>query len=216
MISEYSWWGDEITPKMFKDQLYANGKGGPVKVKINSPGGEVIAATMIKSMLQDYPGQVTGHIIGLAASSATMVCMGCDVLQMDESALMMIHDPGMGFFLDYLNIDQMSALLDQLKVCKEAILNGYQTKTGLGATKISNMMSAETWMSAHTAKDLGFVDAVITGGAKVGASKDAQVVTNLYRHVPAGLLSSQPVKVLDPATERLRAEVKFLAPKRKE
>src|SRR6266542_4669567 len=34
-ISEFSWWGDEVTPKMFKDELYRRGNSGPVTVRLN-------------------------------------------------------------------------------------------------------------------------------------------------------------------------------------
>ena len=32
-ISEYSWWGDEITPSLFKEDLEKHGKGGPVTIR---------------------------------------------------------------------------------------------------------------------------------------------------------------------------------------
>lgn len=41
-ISDETWFGDEVTPGIFRDELNA-GKG-PVNVWINSPGGDVFAA----------------------------------------------------------------------------------------------------------------------------------------------------------------------------
>ena len=38
-IADESWWGDEVTPAMFKDEL-SNYKGD-LTVWINSPGGDV-------------------------------------------------------------------------------------------------------------------------------------------------------------------------------
>jgi ATP-dependent Clp protease protease subunit len=203
-ISEYSWWGDEVTPQMFRDDLKKYGKGGPVTVAINSPGGEVIAANVIKNILQEYGGRVTGKIVGLAASAATVVCMGCDLLKMDEGAFFMIHDPGMAFFLQYLNLGELEGLVAQLATCKQAILNSYASKTGIGQTRLANMMSAETWMDAGQAKDLGFVDEVITGAAKKCKAVSMPAITNCLRnfvHTPPQLLATP-----EPAAEATERE----------
>ena len=91
-ISEYSWWDDDITPAKFKADLLNIGKGGPVTVRINSGGGEVYAASAIRAMIVDYPGQVTTRIDGLCASAATLVAMAGDVVKMQDSAYFMIHE----------------------------------------------------------------------------------------------------------------------------
>ncbi len=71
--------GDEVTPKMFKDELLAC--TGDITVWINSPGGgDVFAAAQIYNMLMDYTGKVTVKIDGLAASAASVIAMaGGDV-----------------------------------------------------------------------------------------------------------------------------------------
>ena len=38
-ISDETWWGDEVTPRMFKDDLMSD--SGDITVWINSPGGDV-------------------------------------------------------------------------------------------------------------------------------------------------------------------------------
>ena len=50
-ISDETWYGDEVTPKLFKDELGAG--NGPITVWINSPGGDVFAAAQIYNMLMD-------------------------------------------------------------------------------------------------------------------------------------------------------------------
>lgn len=56
-IAEESWFDDEITPKLFKNEL-ASGKGN-VTLWLNSPGGDCVAASQIYAMLMDYAGQVS-------------------------------------------------------------------------------------------------------------------------------------------------------------
>ena len=65
-ISDETWYGDEVTPKLFKDEL--NAERGNITVWINSPGGDVFAAAQIYNMLSDYEGQVTVKIDSIAAS----------------------------------------------------------------------------------------------------------------------------------------------------
>ncbi len=47
-ISDETWYGDEVTPKMFKEELQ-DGEGD-ITVWINSPGGDVFAAAQIYNM----------------------------------------------------------------------------------------------------------------------------------------------------------------------
>ena len=53
-IAEESWFDDEVTPALFKDEL--NSGEGDITVWINSPGGDCIAAAQIYNMLMDYKG----------------------------------------------------------------------------------------------------------------------------------------------------------------
>lgn len=162
-ISEYSWLGDEITPAAFKKELYDLGEGRPVTVLVNSPGGEVIAASVIRSILQEYPGKVTADIVGLAASAATIVITGADHIRMRESALMMIHDPST---IAWGTIDDIRQALGVLETVKDSILDTYETRTGRARDELARMMKRTTWMTAREAFDYGFVDEIVTGSIK--------------------------------------------------
>ena len=78
-IDEESFWGDEITPQMFRDELESG--EGDVTVWINSPGGNVFAAAEIYTMLKDYKGSITVKIDAIAASAASVVAMAGDTVQ---------------------------------------------------------------------------------------------------------------------------------------
>lgn len=176
-ISETSWLGDEITPKEFKDELYAKGKGQAVTLKVNSPGGEVFVAAAIRAILQDYPGRVTADIIGVAASAATVVVSGADHVRMRDTAMFMIHDPST---IAWGTIAEMERVVDLLKQVKETIINGYQAKTKKDREELSQMMSSETWMTAEDAKEAGFVDEIV---------KDSQKTPKLPKNVRAAFLN---------------------------
>ena len=51
-IASESWFDDDVTPQMFKDELFAD--DGDVVIYLNSPGGDCIAASQIYTMLMDY------------------------------------------------------------------------------------------------------------------------------------------------------------------
>ena len=51
-IAEESWFDDDITPQLFKEELMAG--SGDITVWINSPGGDCVAAAQIYNMLMDY------------------------------------------------------------------------------------------------------------------------------------------------------------------
>lgn len=185
-ISEYSWMGDEITPKKFKNDLYEAGKGGPITIRMHSGGGEIFAASAIRSMLLDYPGEVTVCIEGLCASAAVAVALAGNKVQIRDTAYMMIHNPLYSFFMAALDATTMEKFAAELRVFKDGILSAYEARTGLGLDEISSMMDAETWMTASKAVELGFADEVLTGGKPVKV--DASAMN--YVNVPSVLLNA--------------------------
>ena len=224
-ISEYSWWEDDITPKMFKDDLYRIGTGGPITIRMNSYGGDVIAASLMNTIIKDYPGRVTVQIDGVAASAATVVAVAGDVIKMQETAYFMIHDPLVIFFLAVLNIEELTRMANSLQAVKEGIVNSYETRTGLSRPRLSKLMTDETWMDAQKAIDLGFVDEIVKGEKKIEMPENAAIVNALHNfmNVPAALLTQlrkaelPDVQQNDPdlgikkakEVERLRAEAKL-------
>jgi ATP-dependent protease ClpP protease subunit len=193
-------------------------------IKLNSYGGDVFAASMMRAIILDYPGYVTVRVDGIAASAATIVALSGKRLLMQESAYMMIHDPMVSFFLACLNIDDLYGLLDELETIKDGILDSYVHKTGLSKMRLGHMMSDETWMTARQAFDLKFADEVISVPAPVGApgasvSNQAAYVNVLrnYAHVPEALLkiaekpTEKPIDIeYQREVERLRCEAKIL------
>ena len=158
VIAEESWLDDEITPTLFASEL--NAGSGPVTIWLNSPGGDVVAASRIYNMLLDYPGKVTVNIDGIAASAASVVAMAASTVAMSPVSMLMIHNPAT---LAMGDKTELSRALDMLESVKDSIINAYQLKTGLSRAKLSKLMDAETWMDARAAIDLGFADELLNG-----------------------------------------------------
>lgn len=183
-ISDESWFGDEVTPKLFKDELAAG--DGPISVWINSPGGDVFAAAQIYNMLMDYPNDVTVMIDGLAASAASVIAMAGTEVQMSPVAMMMIHNPATVAIGDSEEMKKAVKMLDEVK---ESIMNAYEIKTGLPRDKISKMMDAESWFNANKAVELGFVDKIMFSEATNSSADDGETVMFSRQAVMNSMLS---------------------------
>ena len=160
-IDSENFWGDEVTPQMFREDLEA--EDGDVTVWINSPGGNVFAAAEIYTMLKDYAGKVTVKVASLAASAASVVAMAGDTVQMSPTALLMLHDPSTVAMGNARDMEKAIAALNEVK---EAIVNAYAAKSGLRRGRIADLMSEETWLNAKKAVELGFADEVLYDGKK--------------------------------------------------
>ena len=156
-IAEESWFDDEVTPQLFKDELNA-GKGD-ITVWINSPGGDCVAAAQIYNMLSNYKGKVTVKIDGIAASAASVIAMAGNEVYMSPVSMMMIHNPATVAWGDHTEFAKAIEMLDEVK---ESIINAYVLKTGLSRAKLSHLMDSETWMNANKAIELGFADGMLT------------------------------------------------------
>ena len=156
MISDETWYGDEVTPQLFKDEL--NAGNGNITVWINSPGGDVFAAAQIYNMLRDYKGSVTVKIDGIAASAASVIAMAGNTVCVSPVAMMMIHNPATMAMGEAKDMQKAIVMLNEVK---ESILNAYESKTGLTRARLSHMMDDETWFNAKKAVELGFADKIL-------------------------------------------------------
>jgi enoyl-CoA hydratase/carnithine racemase len=133
--------------------------------------------------------------------------------------MFMIHDPST---IVYGTVEDLKAMIEFLKTAKQSLVDSYQAKTNMDPEKISKLMTAETWMTAKEAQEMGFVDEVITTRAKGNPVMEKAAVMNAVRgagdlsqyvNVPEFLLTAEAEKT-EPdknqlAAEQLRAEIKL-------
>lgn len=155
-IAEDSWFDDDVTPQLFKEELEAG--SGDITVWINSPGGDCVAAAQIYNMLMNYKGNVTVKIDGIAASAASVIAMAGTRVLVSPVSMLMIHNPATIAFGDAGEMEKAIAMLNEVK---ESIINAYEIKTGMSRAKLSHLMDAETWMDAHSAVEMGFADEIM-------------------------------------------------------
>ena len=159
-ISDASWYGDEVTPKKFADDLVACG-GKDLTVRVNSPGGDVFAAQAIYNQLKAYAGKVTVKIDGMCASAATVIACAGETVIMPSNTIYMIHNPKSAM-LGYYDAVQLGKVSDRLTTVKQTIVNVYMGRVGntLSEVQVKHKMDSEEWMTADKAKEYGFVDEI--------------------------------------------------------
>ena len=194
-IAEESWFDDDVTPELFRNELTAG--NGDITVWINSPGGDCIAAARIYNMLTEYSGRVTVKVDGLAASAASVIAMAGDKVLVSPVAMIMIHNPATIAMGDHTD---MQKAIDMLNEVKESIMNAYAAKTGLSRAKLSRLMDDETWMNANRAVELGFADGIIERAIPESVTENKAV--QFSRHsVNTALINKLTAKFGDTKTE---------------
>ena len=183
-ISDETWFGDEVTPAIFREEL--NAAKGDIVLWINSPGGDCFAAAQIYNMLMDYPGSVTVKIDGLAASAASVIAMAGSTVEISPVGMMMIHNP---MTISIGDVQEMERAISLLSEIKESIINAYEIKTGMSRAKISRLMDAETWMNAKKAVELKFADDILCGEKNRPTSDEADGLIFSRAAVANSLLS---------------------------
>lgn len=156
-IGSDEYW-DDISDKVFKQDIENLGDVENITLHINSPGGSVFSAVAIANTLKNHKAKVTANIDGLAASAATIITSACDTVRMPKNALFMVHNP---ITFAYGNNQDMKKTVEMLDKVKNSIIETYLSKTKTDKETLSELMDNETWMDAETAKEYGFIDEIV-------------------------------------------------------
>lgn len=153
----YEWLGYSYTSPSKVANSIKEAKGEPLNIKVNSPGGDVFAASEIYSELRSYKGEVNIYITGIAASAASVISMA-GKSSMSPTAQLMVHNVSTTARGDYRDMDHMSEVL---KNANDTIANAYMCKSGMSREKALELMNNETYLSAQKAKELGLIDEIM-------------------------------------------------------
>jgi ATP-dependent Clp protease protease subunit len=168
--------------------------GKPINLTISSGGGSVTEGMGIADLVANYPEETTATGIGLVASIATVVLLAADNVKMTENAFMMIHRP---WSYTMGNADELEATAELLDKMEAKLLDIYTASVikRKGDQKnlkeiITNMMAAETWLTAQEALEFGFIDEIVKVGEKNIDMLPLQNSLNKFLNVPAALLTN--------------------------
>lgn len=153
----YQWYDMEGTAPRSVQKALTEANGDDVTVEINSGGGDLFAGSEIYTMLKSYNGKVETHILGMAASAASIIAMAGKCL-MGYTAMLMIHNVASYAEGDYKDMSHMSTVL---KNANKAVAAAYREKTGLDEKSLLDLMNQETYMTAEQAIANKFADGYI-------------------------------------------------------
>lgn len=189
-VSEYSWWGDEVTPTRFREELAALGDVEEITVRLNSAGGDVFAGLHIYQLLKEHKAKVTVRVEGLAASIASIITCAGDTVIMPKGSMMMIHNPWTSVWGAEANDLRHTA--DVMDKIRDAMVEVYMDKTGMSAEELIALMDAETWMTASDAIEKKFAteleqDVQISASTRAGRAVFNGVMFDLsgFTNTPA-------------------------------
>ena len=207
-IASDTWWGDEVTPDLFREELKQH--AGDLTVVINSPGGDVFAGLAIYNALVNHNGNVTVRVDGLAASIASVIAMAGDKIIMSPGSMIMIHRPSV-----YAagTVDDMEKAKDVLLKIEEGITPIYAKRTGLSDEKITELLEAETWMLADKAVELGFADEVSEAPEKQKQDESAQNVMGMNFAFSMSAVKQADAKPMQSLVEQIKAKAEAEAAK---
>ena len=159
--SEEDWWSDDcVTYRNFINELNGLGDKKSINVMIHSIGGDVFAANAIYSALAMNKAKITGTIIGICASAATIVLMACDSRRIAKNAILMAHNPSVSLWGSY-QADDLLKLAEVTKKKKKSIVAAYMERLDKTEEEINQLMDEESWYVGQEAVDAGFCDSVI-------------------------------------------------------
>lgn len=207
-IASDTWWGDEVTPDLFRKELKQH--AGDLTVVINSPGGDVFAGLAIYNALVNHNGNVTVRVDGLAASIASVIAMAGDKIIMSPGSMIMIHRPSV-----YAagTVDDMEKAKDVLMKIEEGITPIYAKRTGLSDEKIAELLEAETWMLADKAVELGFADEVSEAPEKQKQDEGVQNAMSMNFAFSMSAVKQADAKPMQSLVEQIKAKAEAEAAK---
>ena len=174
-IGSDEYW-DDISDKVFKQDIENLGDVENITLHINSPGGSVFSAVAIANTLKNHKAKVIANIDGLAASAATIITSACDTVRMPKNALFMIHNP---ITFAYGNNQEMQKTVKMLDKVKNSIIETYLNKTKTDKETLSELMDNETWMNAEEAKEYGFIDEILDENVEKEVIENKLIINNM-------------------------------------
>lgn len=183
-----SWWGESVTALSVVQQLQALDTAvSQINVRINSYGGSVSDGIAIYNALKRHSARKVVTVDGVAMSSASLIAMAGDEIQMPSTSLLMIHAPW-GFAQG--NAQDMRVMAEVLDTYAEAMAGAYAAKSGKTKADALALLNdgLDHYFTGEQALAEGFADTVIDATADEGSDDSAQAratgVQRLLAHAP--------------------------------
>lgn len=155
-----------------------------VRVRINSPGGDVFEGLAIHNALTVLSAEVETYVEGHAASAANMIALAGSIRTYAKYSMGMAHNPSSGMWGEAKDLRKMADLLDKVQ---GQMVKLYSEATGGDPEEWRALLDAETWFTAEEAVEFGLATQIDESAEKVTNSWDYAKVYNYAgrEHAPA-------------------------------
>lgn len=155
IFDEIGFWGTQA-----KDFLAALGavESKDLTIEINSPGGDVFAATAMYNALRASGKTITAKVMGVAASAASLVLMAGDKRVMPKNTFVMIHNP---WTVTMGNAEELEEAAGTLRKIGDSMAATYAARTGMKDEDLAPLLAKDTWLTADEALEHGFATELI-------------------------------------------------------
>lgn len=196
--ADAEWWGGVAADKLVPELRSLN--VDTIRLRINSPGGDVFGAQAIAQALRDSKAKVIAHVDGLAASAATVIAVAANEVEIADGGMFMVHR---AWSIAFGNTNDMLDAAELLDKVDGTLAAQYAAKTGKPAADMLAMMDAETWLTGQEAVDAGFVDR-ISVAEDPAAKASAQWDLSAYARPPSAGAEPPQEPALQSQDHRLR------------
>lgn len=156
-----SWWGESVTALSVVQQLIALHDGvSKINVRINSYGGSVADGLAIYNALKRHPATKAVTVDGVAMSSASLIAMAGDTVEMPATSILMIHAPWGGI---YGNAQELRDYAQVLDTYAEAMADAYVSKSSKARSDVLSLLQdgKDHYYTGEEAVAEGFADATV-------------------------------------------------------
>jgi ATP-dependent protease ClpP protease subunit len=157
-----SWWGDSVTAQSVVQQLIdLDDSVTTINVRINSYGGSVADGLAIYNALKRHSAKKVVTVDGVAMSSASLIAMCGDTIQMPATSLLMIHAPWGGMYGNAMELRQYANVLDTYA---EAMADAYVSKSGKARADVTALLTdgVDHYYTGEQAVAEGFADELVS------------------------------------------------------
>lgn len=195
-----SWFDEGYTMQNAKRDL-ENARTPKINLIISSLGGNFNDALVIHDLIKMKDAEVTSQILGLTASSGTIVAQSADKgkATMSVNSKHLIHNV---MDVAFGNASELKKRADNLEKMDDTAVGIYTPRIGDKKTEqeIRDLMAKEEWINSSMAKEWGFVDDTFTPGAESTAIDcyDCTAV-NAHKGFPNIDEPTEPTEPTEPA-----------------
>lgn len=153
-----NFWKDEedksVTTLADLEQFLNENKNlATIDIYINSNGGSVFDGIAMYNVLKRHKAYKRVYVDGFACSIASVIAMVGNKIVMPKTSMMMIHNP---WTVAVGNAEELRKIADDLDLMSEVIKNAYMSKANIDEEKLSELMDAESFLTAEQCFEYGF------------------------------------------------------------